>query len=292
VERIMTAIAFIGFGEVGATLADDLASRAAQIAAWDIKFPDAESGPSQAVAARAVRKASNAADALHGADLIISAVTAAQTDAAAGDAAPALAAGAIFLDLNSASPSAKRAAAARVNDAGARYIEAAVMAPIEPKRIAAPILLGGPYAEAVLPLLKDFGFAGASFYSDGYGQAAAAKLCRSIVIKGMEALLAESLLTARHYGVEDSVLASLSNLLPAPDWPERARYMISRALEHGVRRAEEMREAARTVEEAGLAPLLSEAIAQRQDWAATFADALEHDDLNAMLDAIRREAQP
>jgi 3-hydroxyisobutyrate dehydrogenase-like beta-hydroxyacid dehydrogenase len=288
----MTSIALIGFGEVGATLADDLASRAARIAAWDIKFSDAGSGPSQAVAARTVRKALNAADAVHGADLVISAVTAAQTEAAAGDAAPALAAGAIFLDLNSASPGAKRAAAARVNDAGACYIEAAVMAPIDPKRIAAPILLGGPHAEAALPLLKDLGFAGASLYSNAYGQAAAAKLCRSIVIKGMEALLAESLLTARHYGVEDSVLASLSNLLPAPDWPERARYLISRALEHGVRRAEEMREAARTVEEAGLAPLLSEAIAQRQDWAATFADALEHDDLNAMLDAIRREAQP
>jgi 3-hydroxyisobutyrate dehydrogenase-like beta-hydroxyacid dehydrogenase len=141
-------------------------------------------------------------------------------------------------------------------------------------------------------MLRDLGFAGAGFYSDTYGQAAAAKLCRSIVIKGMEALRAESLLAARHYRVEDSVLASLSNLLPAPDWPERARYMISRALEHGVRRAEEMREAARTVEEAGLAPLLSEAIAQRQAWAARFADALGHEDLVAMLDAIRREARP
>lgn len=288
----MTAIALIGFGEVGATLADDLAHRAAQIAAWDTKFSDSESVPSQAVAARSIRKAANAADAVRSADLVISAVTAAQAEAAASEAAPALAADAIFLDLNSASPNAKRAAAERVNGAGARYVEAAVMAPIAPKRVAAPMLLGGPHAEAALPMLGDLGFAGVSFYADAYGKAAAAKLCRSIVIKGMEALLAESLLAARHYGVEESVLASLSNLLPAPDWPERARYMISRALEHGTRRAEEMLEAARTVEEAGLAPLLSDAIAQRQAWAAAFVDALEHEDLVAMLDAIRREARP
>lgn len=288
----MTAIALIGFGEVGATLADDLASRAAQIAAWDIKFLDSKSGPSRAAASRPIRTAVNAMNAVHAADLVISAVTAAQTGAAANDAALALAKDAIFLDLNSASPSAKCAAAERVNAAGARYVEAAVMAPIGPERIATPMLLGGPHAEATLPVLRDLGFAGASFHSDIYGQPAAAKLCRSIVIKGMEALLAEALLAARHYGVEDTVLASLSNLLPAPDWRERARYMISRALEHGVRRAEEMREAARTVEEAGLTPLLSEAIARRQDWAATFAVALKHEDLNAMLDTIRREARP
>ena len=50
--------------------------------------------------------------------------------------------------------------------------------------------------------------------------------------------------------------------------------MISRSLEHGARRAEEMREVARTVEDAGLAPLMSAAIAERQDWAAAHKDAL------------------
>jgi 3-hydroxyisobutyrate dehydrogenase-like beta-hydroxyacid dehydrogenase len=108
------------------------------------------------------------------------------------------------------------------------------------------------------------------------------------MIKGFEALIAESLLAARHYGVEAEVLASLSNLMPMPDWPERARYMIARSLEHGARRAEEMREAAATVAEAGVDPTMSAAIAQRQDWAAGHRGALG-DDLGAMLDAMRGE---
>ena len=106
-----------------------------------------------------------------------------------------------------------------------------------------------------------------------------------MVIKGVEALLTESLLAARHYGVEQVVLDSLSDLLPLPNWNKTAQYMISRSLEHGSRRAEEMREAARTVEEAGVAGLMSRAIAERQDWAAGHKAALSPD-LAAMLDAI------
>jgi 3-hydroxyisobutyrate dehydrogenase-like beta-hydroxyacid dehydrogenase len=110
------------------------------------------------------------------------------------------------------------------------------------------------------------------------------------MIKGIEALLTESMLAARHYGVEATVLASLSDLLPLPDWEATARYMISRSLEHGARRAEEMREAARTVEEAGVAPTMSAAIAARQDWAAEFKAAHTQTDLGAMLDHIRKTA--
>jgi hypothetical protein len=106
------------------------------------------------------------------------------------------------------------------------------------------------------------------------------------MVKGIEALLTESLLSARHYGVEDVVLGSLVDLLPGPDWPALARYMISRSIEHGTRRAEEMHEAARTVAEAGIAPLMSEAGAERQNWAPQFTAALSKPDLTHMLDTI------
>lgn len=283
----MTNVALIGFGEVGVTLADALVAQGARITTWDIKFEDGASKPSQAVHARPIDRAQSAPEAVHDAALVISAVTAAQTESAAADTASGLTKQAVYLDLNSASPEAKRAAAGLINATGAHYVEAAVMAPIHPKGIATPMLLGGPHAHAALPVLQELGFAGASFFSKVYGQAAAAKLCRSIMVKGVEALLTESLLAARHYGVEQTVLASLSNLLPAPNWPELAHYMVSRALEHGARRAEELRESARTVADAGLSPLMSDAIAARQEWAAAYDAALSTQDLTAMLDAIR-----
>ncbi|WP_068875925.1 MULTISPECIES: NAD(P)-dependent oxidoreductase [unclassified Phenylobacterium] len=270
-------VALIGFGEVGQTLAEDLAGKA-ELAAWDIAFSvEVPSG---------VRRAENAPDAVRDADLIVSAVTADQDLAAAQSVGPLN--GAFFLDLNSCSPSQKIASAEAIAAAGGRYVEAAVMSPIGPKRIASPMLLGGPHARDFLKAAHRLGFAGATAYSDTIGQAAATKLCRSVMIKGIEALLTESMLAARHYGVEQVVLDSLSDLLPLPDWNRTAQYMISRSLEHGTRRAEEMREAARTVEEAGVAGLMSRAIAARQDWAAGHSDALSPD-LAAMLDAINEK---
>jgi 3-hydroxyisobutyrate dehydrogenase-like beta-hydroxyacid dehydrogenase len=282
-----TRIALIGFGEVGQTLAEDLTGKAA-LSVWDTQLPDPDSLPSRALGRFQVRVGRDAPDAVRDAELVISAVTADQDLVAAQSVGPGLPKGAIFLDLNSCSPGQKVASAEAVEAAGGRYVEAAVMSPIGPRRIASPMLLGGHHAGEFAERAAPLGFTGAKPYSDRIGQAAATKLCRSVMIKGVEALLTESMLAARHYGVEQVVLDSLSDLLPLPDWNKTAQYMISRSLEHGTRRAEEMREAARTVEEAGVAGLMSRAIAERQDWAADYKGAID-DDLKAMLDTINRE---
>ncbi|MEZ5653001.1 MAG: DUF1932 domain-containing protein [Burkholderiaceae bacterium] len=285
----MTKLALIGFGEVGQTLADDLlAAGRVTLSAWDIAFPDQRSGPSEAARRRpSVRAASGAADAVRDASLVVCAVTAASDLEAARAVAEGIGAAVPYLDLNSASPGTKQAAAAIIDGAGGSYLEAAVMAPIGPRRVASPILLGGTRAHELAPALVALGFTGVRAYADTVGPASATKMCRSVMIKGIEALLAESMLAARHYGVEDDVLNSLSDLLPVGDWHKLARYMISRSIEHGVRRAEEMREVARTVQEAGVEPWMTRACVERQEWAPRHWAALEHDTIAPFLDAMR-----
>lgn len=280
-------IALIGFGEVGSILAEDLSASAAGLSAFDLKFDDPKSGPSTAAQVADVWAAPSAEEAAAGCDVIISAVTAAQTLTAARSVTGGIVRDAVFLDLNSASPGVKREAADAIHRAGGRYVEAAVMSPVPPRRIATPMLLGGPHAQDFLPEAMRLGFAGAEIFSPDIGKASAAKMCRSVMVKGIEALLSESLLAARSYGVEDTVLKSLDDLFPGPDWTKLARYMIGRTLEHGTRRAEEMREVARTVAETGLEPHMSSAAAERQAWAAQFAPALSRQDLDDMLDAMR-----
>ncbi len=289
---VATRVCLLGFGEVGQTLAPELrASGVEALTVFDLLFAQPESGPSRAASASNVRIAKDAKGAAADADLIVCAVTAAQDLAAAHSVAEALQPTAYFLDLNSVSPGVKQQAAAIIDAAGARYVEAAIMSPIAPKGVASPMLFGGVHAAAFLPLAKQLGFAGADVFCDQVGSASAAKMCRSVMIKGMESLLAESLLTARHYGVEQTVLDSLKSLFPAENWRVLARYMISRSLVHGRRRAEEMREVARTVSEAGLEPHMSAASAQRQDWAASFGDVASTEELEAMLDAILTRAK-
>ena len=281
-------IALIGYGEVGQTLAADLyAAGLYELHAWDVLFDRPDSVPSGALASGAVHAASSAAGPMRSADVVISAVTASQCVEAARSASCCIERDAYFIDLNSVSPATKAQAAHLIEAGGGRYIEAAVMSPIGPRRSASPMLLGGPHAAAFMPIARALGFAGMRVYSDVVGRASAAKMCRSVMVKGIEALLAESLLAARHYGVEGDVLASLEDLLPVGDWERLARYMISRSLQHGERRADEMREVAKTVADAGLDPWMSEACASRQDWAARYGEFTAHEPLVAMLDAIR-----
>jgi 3-hydroxyisobutyrate dehydrogenase-like beta-hydroxyacid dehydrogenase len=279
-------IALIGLGEVGRVLVEDLVD-GNTLSAWDIAFDDPDSRAARNASELPVRVATDAVDAVQSADLVISAVTAANDLYAARDVAAALATGAWLLDLNSASPGQKQEALVLIDAVGGRYVEAAVLSPIHPKRIGSPILLGGPHASEFVETARSLGFSGVEFFAPTVGPASATKLCRSVVVKGLEALLMESMLTARKWGVEEPVLDSLSNLLPAADWTELAEYMIRRSIEHGERRSEEMMEAASTVRDADVDALMATATARRQAWAGDQHDALAADDLGSLLDAIR-----
>jgi 3-hydroxyisobutyrate dehydrogenase-like beta-hydroxyacid dehydrogenase len=266
-------IAIIGYGEVGTILAEDLRQRGHAVSVFDRKCGSAAQAPLQAHATQhGVAWALSHVDAVRGASLVLSAVTASQTVAVAQACAAGMEAGAFFLDFNSASPGAKINAAQLIDAASGRYVEGAVMTSLPPYRIQVPLLLGGAHATELLPLLHKLGFA-AKVASTTLGVASATKMCRSIMIKGLEAMVLESFTTARHYGVEDAVIASLQETYPGIDWEKQGAYLFQRAIEHGRRRSEEVLEVAQTVREAGLTPLSAAGTAQRQAHIADLADA-------------------
>ena len=278
-------VGLIGYGEVGRILAEDLRAQGLQVSAYDSKLAavfggQAEDAHSALSAAQAMHQHAQGigvalqdtpAQVCAHSDLVICAVTASQTLAAAKACAPHLLPQAFYLDVNSASPGTKQTAAALIDGAGARYVEAAVMTSLPPHRIHVPMLLGGAFAASVLPVLNQLGFK-AKIASEQIGVASATKMSRSIMVKGMEAMVIESLTTARHYGVEDAVIASLNETFPGIDWEKQAAYFFQRVIEHGRRRSEEMREVALTVQEAGLTPWLAQASAERQSHTADLDD--------------------
>ena len=299
VEAAARRIAVIGYGEVGRIFGAALAQAGAQVTAFDIQLPDA--AWAQAARARAdrdgIRIARTTRDAAAGAGLVISAVTAAAASTAAEQIAQACDQGAFVLDVNSASPSTKRTCSELVERTGGRYVEAAVMSSVPPHGIRVPMLLGGPHAATLHPALTGLGFA-ATVGSASYGVVSAVKLCRSVVIKGMEALAIESLLAARRYGVEREVLASLVETFPGLDWERQATWFWTRVVQHGRRRAEEMREAAVTVADGGIAPRMAGATADVQAWIAAlraqgaFDDAGKDGDWRTLADRVPRDAGP
>ena len=267
-------IGLIGHGEVGKTFTSGLKDKpgVSAMGAWDLKFVDTATREAELAhcARLGVTAHGSMRELCEASDLVISAVTASSTLAVAREAAKFIGAGSVFLDLNSASPATKQQAAAAIDARGASYVEAGVMTSVPPYGIRVPMLLGGAGAVLLAELLNGWGM-GARAVSDQLGVASAIKMCRSVMIKGLEALVIESYTTARKYGVEAHVLPTLQETFPSIDWEQQGGYFFSRVVQHGKRRAEEMREAATTVREAGAEPSMAAATADKQQWVADCA---------------------
>ena len=255
-----STLALIGFGEAGQTFAT-AADWRARATAFDIKLHDpTQSGPLlDAAQAAGVTMRDSAATALAGQPLILSLVTANQALAAAKMAAPALSQQAIWCDMNSVAPDTKRQAAQIIHQAGGRYVDVAVMAPVQPAQLDVPLLVSGPHAEAGQAALIAAGFRNIRNAGQEIGRASAIKMIRSIMVKGIEALTAECLLAAHRADVVDEVAQSLG-----ADWPDKADYNLDRMLQHGLRRAAEMEEVMATLESLGVRGLLTSGTVARQ----------------------------
>ncbi len=262
--EVTPALCFIGFGEAGQAIAVGLREAGVgRISAWDILFPRADGERlKHAADAIGVRRATSADDAVRGANVVISAVTAASSIEAARSVAPYLAGEPFLLDINSVSPGRKQEAAKLLGNT-ARYVDVAVIAPIHPARHQTPMLIAGPHAEAAAPMLGALGMrvtvAGAEV-----GAAAAIKMVRSVMIKGIEALTLECFLAAAPASVVDEVAASLKNNYPGLDWSKVVPYNLERMARRGERRAAEMEEVAETLRELGIEPLMTAGTIRRQ----------------------------
>jgi 3-hydroxyisobutyrate dehydrogenase-like beta-hydroxyacid dehydrogenase len=266
-------IAFIGFGEAGGILGRGLAEAGVQVRMHDLLLDDpaARQPMLDKAAASGVQACATLAEAVAGAELVVSAVTAARAADAARAAGLVLRPGQVFIDINSVSPGTKAEDRRLAEAGGAAYVEAAVMAPVPPYGIGVPMLLGGAAAAEVAAQLGALGMNARAIATE-IGVASAIKMCRSVMIKGLEALTVECMSAARRFGAEDAVLASLAETFPGMGWTgDLPGYLISRVAEHGRRRAAEMREVAATLREVGIEPRMSEACAVTQD---AFTDAL------------------
>jgi 3-hydroxyisobutyrate dehydrogenase-like beta-hydroxyacid dehydrogenase len=284
-------VCFIGFGEAGQAIAAGLRGEGvSRIVAWDILFPETAGNHLRAAGDRlGVRLAVSAADAVQDSDVVVCAVTAASSHEAAQSVEPHLHGSPLYFDINSVSPGRKQQSEALL-DAKARYVDVAVIAAIHPALHKTPMLLAGRHAESALLLMRDLNMV-ASLAGAQTGGAAAIKMIRSVMTKGIEALTLECTLAAARAGVLDQVLDSLNNNYPGLDWGQVADYNIERMVSHGERRAAEMEESAATLRELGLDPVMVEATVKRQREMGALGKqhsvrATVHDGRVAMLKAI------
>jgi 3-hydroxyisobutyrate dehydrogenase-like beta-hydroxyacid dehydrogenase len=265
------AIGFIGFGEAGSTIAAGLRSAGIdRLSAFDINAEAPGLGPRIQARASESRTtlAGSSEELARAGDILLSTVTSNAALDAARQTAPFLQPRHLYVDLNSVSPALKRQIADVIDASGARFVEAAVMAPVRPYGHRVPMLLGGEAAQVFADTMTPFGMRLEVLPSVAIGSAAAVKMCRSIVVKGLEALMVECVLAATAFDADALVFASLNESFPGIDWKKLADYMTGRVVVHGERRAREMEEVGETLRAIGIDPIMAEATARRQDWAA------------------------
>ncbi|WP_404366936.1 DUF1932 domain-containing protein [Sphingomonas sp. MMS24-J45] len=252
---------FIGFGEAAMAFADGGAARG-----YDRKTDDAGARAAKLADFEnaGVHACDTVADAVADASVILSLVTADQALAAATAAAPHIERQALWLDMNSVAPDTKRAAAAVIHEAGGRYVDVAVLAPVHPARLAVPLLVSGPDAEAGAAALTAFGFTNIRIVAGGVGAASTIKMVRSVMVKGLEALTAEWILAAEAAGIRDEAVAALNVSWPGVDWAEKADYNLDRMMLHGLRRAAEMEEVVKTLDALGTGSAMTRGTVARQ----------------------------
>jgi len=264
--------AFIGFGEAGPLIARGLLDAgAASVAAYDILMDDParRDGWADRAAAVPATPCASPAEAVSEADLVLSTVTSERALEAATAAAPHLRAGQLYLDLNSCSPAKKVKASAVVaaHHPGVHYVDVAVMDTVPGRGHKVPMLLAGPAAAEAAERLAPFGMT-LEVVGDRIGQASTIKMARSVFMKGIEAILCESLVAADRAGVADRVLGSIQATFPGLDWRALATYHMGRMALHGRRRAIEMDSVADTLRDLNLDPFTAQGTGQRQMWVA------------------------
>ncbi len=267
-------LGILGFGEAGQSVATGFKNAATaehpiEIATWDILLPSNEKGaPLKAAADRiGVRTVGSAAELAQSSDIILSLVTTDQSLVAAGQMAPNIVKGTLFLDCNSTSPGMKRDVAKAITAGGGRSVEAAVMDLVPRSQHRVPMLVAGKDAEELIAKLAPYGVVMEAVGPD-VGAASTIKMCRSVFMKGLDAILMECMVAAETAGVTDRIVSSLQVTIPEVNWPLFIGKKLGGAAQHSGRRAGEMREVAVTLRELGLDPTMAEATAERLQWCA------------------------
>jgi len=252
-------IGFIGYGVVASTFARAMATRGAQVYAYDVLL-DEEGGRERL----ALRAGDVWVEFLPLDEMVTSVTNVFSTNAAdvaltvAEECAPLLRPGQIYLDLNSTSPQVKRQIGHTVAPSGAGFVEGAILEAVGTAGAGAQILLGGPHAARVADTLCSLGLNAAAF-SDQIGPASTLKMLRSVFSKGVEALLIECLVAARRAGLQDALWEALTETMRGTSFEAQADNWVRTHASAYERRYHEMIQVEDTVRDLGLEPVMTAA---------------------------------
>lgn len=258
-------IGFIGFGEAASSLALGLGSEGIRdMLAYRPGAGDSgrDALRKKNAAAAGVRLTADPGELARESEVIICAVPAAFSLAAAREVREHLSGRQIYVDITATTPELKKAIWAELKGSGVRFVDAAVLGGLPREKHRVPIAASGNGAEAFRELFTPFHMQ-ISNVGEEPGAASAIKLIRSIFMKGVSALMLETLQAADHYGVSGEVTASLAASLDSQTFLEHLDRLVTGSAIHCRRRADELAGSIAMLEAAGLDAAMTKAARDR-----------------------------
>jgi 3-hydroxyisobutyrate dehydrogenase-like beta-hydroxyacid dehydrogenase len=244
------SIAVLGLGEAGSIFANDLSAMGIAVAGWD---PD----PKRELNNK-IRFAKNNMDAAKDADIIFSVNLSSVAEEIAAEVLPAMTAGKIYAEMNTSSPQKKIAVHEILKASGVQYVDLAIMAPVPPKGIKTPFLISGNGAKLFKEKLERYNL-NIEVLSETVGDASTRKLLRSIVYKGIAAVICEASEAGKSFGLEKYIREQITSVIGGND--ELIERFIEGSYTHAERRIQEMEAVVSMLEGKNIKPFMSQAAA-------------------------------
>ena len=253
-------IAIIGCGEVGRTYAEAVAAQNQHELVLNDSHP---SPPAIEMAARLGLELHTTAGAwLAEVDRVWVCVTGDVAKNVCAAVIDHLGAGTVMVDLTTATPADKREMAAMMSDRDHAYVDAVIMGAIGLTGVKTALLGAGPHSAEALADLAELGAPVRSLPEARPGDAAALKLLRTVLTKGLEALGVECLIAAEQQGVRTELYEVLGDIDEA-GLTHFLNAVVRTHVLHAERRMHEIQRADAQLEQFGLPSLLMEASEQR-----------------------------
>jgi 3-hydroxyisobutyrate dehydrogenase-like beta-hydroxyacid dehydrogenase len=284
-------VGFIGFGEAARVFAGGLHRAGAELTAFcrgPRHAPPYAPGFRQEAAALGVELVDTLEDLARRAEVLVSAVATSAAAAVAAEIAPLLGEGQLFADINAVPPSAKEAIAAAVTARGARFADVELMGAASLYGIGVPLYVSGSGAEQFERLFAPLGLQ-VTRVPGPAGAAATLKMFRSVVTKGMEAIIVEAMFAAFRAGVAREAFTAITEPMDAVKFSDFARMCVTSDPLHAGRRAEEMASVGGFLREIGVEPIMVEATRRRLAWSAGLGarSVVEREGTTEYLDVLR-----
>lgn len=254
-------IGIVGYGEVGKVFAGGLIQNNFDVHVYDLLTEQGHEEVLKDIKNKGATPALSISDLVNKSEVILLLVNSAATKDVIASITKTKQKPLTIIDLTTSKPYTKKNCKIEIENyhPEAIYIDGAIMGTVATEGFNVPLLLASENEEIMLTIKKELTM-NIKILVGEVGKAASIKLIRSVFMKGLEALLLESMIAAKKYNVDQNVMESISMTLNNNDFNKFGEALIKTHVIHKNRRYKEILDSIKLIEDAKIEPYVTQGV--------------------------------